>query len=196
MSEHYMLECYQPIEWDDMALLKSVYFKDIETWRNDIDSWRMGRRLISKLPNPVVVKIMPGDPDDLKEMYYNDAIIMSKRLLEALQEAGVDNLDVYPCVIVNEGSGFRTEDYVAVNLIGLVKAVDIDNSNVTGGDGDHMLDTDFDGLTIDPKKARDYLMFRLAENTSAIVIHRSVKEHLVRKGFTMLSYVEPKDWIG
>ncbi len=196
MSEHYMLECYQPIEWDDMALLKSIYFKEIETWRNDIDSWRMGRRFISELPNPVVVKIMPGDPDDLKEMYYNDAIIMSKRLLAALQEVGVDNLDVYPCVIINEGTGFRTEDYVAVNLIGLVKAADIDNSNVTGGNSDHMLDTDFDGLAIDPKKAKDYLMFRLAENTSAIVIHRSVKEHLIEKGFTMLSYVEPKDWIG
>lgn len=196
MSEHYMLECYQPIEWDDMALLKSIYFKEIETWRNDIDSWRMGRRFISELPNPVVVKIMPGNPDNLIELYNDDALIMHKRLLAALQEAGVDNLDVYPCVIINEGTGFRTEDYVAVNLIGLVKAVDIDNSNVTGGDSDHLLDTDFDGLVIDPKKAKDHLMFRLAENTSAIVIHRSVKEHLVKKGFTMLSYVQPEDWIG
>jgi len=39
-------------------------------------------------------------------------------------------------------------------------------------------------------------MFRLAENTSAIVIHRSVKEHLLEKGFSMLSYVEPKNWVG
>ncbi len=189
MSEHYMLECYQPIEWDDMALLEGVDF-------DDVGSWRLGKRFEFKPPNPVVVKIMPGNPDDLIELYNDDALVMNKRLLAALQEAGVDNLDVYPCVIVNEGTGFRTEDYVAVNLIGLVKAVDIDNSNVTGEGSDHLLDTDFDGLAIDPEKAKDYLMFRLAENTSAIVIHRSVKEHLVEKGFTMLSYVEPKDWIG
>ena len=59
-----------------------------------------------------------------------------------------------------------------------------------------MLDTDFDGLSIDSQKAKDYLMFRLAENTSAIVIHHSVKEHLLKKDFTMLTYVEPKDWVG
>ncbi|TQV85887.1 imm11 family protein [Aliikangiella coralliicola] len=196
MSEYFMLECYMPIEWDDIALLKSVYFKAIETWRNDIDSWRMGKRFVSEIPNPIQVKIRPGYPDALKEMYYNDAIIMTKRLVEALQEAGVDNLDTYPCVITNEKTGFRTENYVAVNLIGLVKAADISKSNVVGGDEEHLLDTDFDGVAIDPKKAKDYLMFRLAENTSAIVIHRSVKEHLVKKGFNMLTYVEPKDWIG
>ncbi|TQV85886.1 imm11 family protein [Aliikangiella coralliicola] len=189
MSEHFMLECYMPIEWDDMALLEGVFFAGV-------GSWRLGRRFKKQPPNPVIVEISPGYPNDLKEMYYNDAIIITKRLLAALQEAGVDNLDVYPCIIVNEDTGFRTEDYVAINLIGLVKAADIANSKVTGGDGDHLLDTDFDGVAIDPKKAKDYLMFRLAENTSAIVIHRSVKEHLVKKGFNMLTYVEPKDWIG
>lgn len=196
MSDHYMLECYQPVDWDDMADLKSIYFKEIDSWRNDVDSWRLGRRFVSELPNPIVIKIMPGYPDDLVEMYYDDAIVMTKRLLKALQEAGVDNLDIYPCVIVNEETGFRTVDYVAVNLIGLVSAVDIGKSNVTGGDSDHLLDTDFDGLTIDPKKAKDHLMFRLAKNTSAIVIHKSVRDHLLDKGFDMLSFVEPKDWIG
>jgi len=155
MSEYFMIECYMPIEWDDMALLKSVYFKKIETWRNDIDSWRMGRRLVSELPNPIQIKIRPGYSDNLKEMYYNDALIITRRLLTALQEAGVDNLDAYPCVIINEETGFRTEDYVAVNLIGLVNAVDIDNSNVTGGNSDYMLDTDFNGMVIAPKKAKD-----------------------------------------
>ncbi len=201
MSEHYMLECYMPVDWDDMALLKSQYFKEIASWRNDVDSWRMGRRFVSEIPNPVIIKIRPSYPDDLIEMYNEDAIVMTKRLLSALQEAGVDNLDVYPAIIVNEETGFRTEDYVAVNLIGLVKAVDIANSNVTGGNTDtvdepHFLDTDFDGLAIDPEKAKDHLMFRLAENTSAIVIHRSVKEHLEKKGFNMLTFVEPGDWIG
>jgi len=197
LADYFMLECYQPVEWDDQAMLKSVYFKEIETWRNDIDSWRMGRRLISELPNPIEIKIRHGYyPDDLKEMYNTDAIVITKLLLNALQEAGVDNLDVYPCVIVNEGTGFKTEDYVAVNLIGLVKATDLSKSNVVGGGEDHLLDTDFDGVAIDSKKAKDYLMFRLAENTSAIVIHCSVKEYLEAKGFDMLSFVEPKDWIG
>jgi hypothetical protein len=39
-------------------------------------------------------------------------------------------------------------------------------------------------------------MFRLVENTSAVVIHRSVKEYLEAKGFTQLMFVAPDEWIG
>jgi len=196
MSKYYMFECYMPIDWDDMALLKSQYFKNIKSWRDDTDSWRLGRRFVSELPDPIILKIRPGYPNELKEMYNTDAIVMTVRLLKALQEAGVDNLDVYPAIIKNEGTGFETNNYVAVNLIGLVSAVDFENSNVVGGDGDHFLDTDFDGVSIDPEKAKDHLMFRLAENTSAIIIHHSVKEHLEKNGFDMLTFVDPSNWIG
>ncbi|MEM9101696.1 MAG: DUF1629 domain-containing protein [Pseudomonadota bacterium] len=187
MSEHFMLECYSG--YKDMAMLEGVYFKGV-------GSWCAGLRFTKQPPIPVPIKIMPGYPNDLMEMYDTDALIITKRLLAALEEAGVDNLDVYPCEIVNEQSGFKTTDYVACNLVGLVKAVDIENSNVTGGSDDHLLDTDFDGLQIDPHKAKDYLMFRLAESTNAIMIHRTVKAHLEKRGFNMLTFVEPKDWIG
>ncbi|MEZ5506693.1 MAG: hypothetical protein R3F38_12250 [Gammaproteobacteria bacterium] len=66
----------------------------------------------------------------------------------------MDNMETYDCVITNDETGFSTEGYVAVNLIGLVQAVDLDNSNVTGGSSDHLLDTDFDGLAIDEDKPK------------------------------------------
>ncbi|MCP4268424.1 MAG: hypothetical protein GY777_23085 [Candidatus Brocadiaceae bacterium] len=189
MSKYYMFECYMPIDWDDMAMLEGIDFEGV-------GSWRLGVSFTTPPPNPAVINIMAGYPCDLIEMYNEDAIIMTKRLLTALQEAGVDNLDVYPAIIKNEGAGFQTDNYVAVNLIGLVSATDIENSNVTGGNSDHSLDTDFDGVAIDPQKAKNHLMFRLAENTSAIVIHHSVKEHLEKKGFDMLTFVDPDSWIG
>lgn len=192
MSEYYMFECYMPIDWDDMALLQSQYFGEIETWRNGIDGWRYGRPIIN-MPDPLILKIRPGYPNDLKEMYNSDALVMTRRLITALQEAGVNNMDVYPCTIINEGTGFSTEEYAAVNLLGMVKAMDLENSNIVGGEEG---DFDVDGLKIDQLKAKNHLLFRLEENSIAIVIHRSVKEYLEKKGFDMLTFQKPGEWIG
>lgn len=188
MSKYYMLECYGD-EIKDFAVIKAVYIKGL-------GSWRIGKPFSVPPPEPLDIKIMDNNPDNLLEYYNMDAIVMTKRLHQALTETGVDNMDTYACIITNPETGFKTEDYVAVNLIGLVKAVDIARSNVTGGSRDHMLDTDFDGLTIDEKKAGGQLMFRLLENTSAIMIHERVKDHLLKKGFDMLTFVPPEKWIG
>lgn len=186
---YYMLECYMPDDWDDMALLKAVYFKEL-------GSWRIGKRFSQDPPNPIEIKIRPGYPDNLKELYSADAMVMTNSLYEALLECGIGNMDKYDCVISNEETGFSTKDYVAVNLLGMVKAADIANSNAVDGREDQVVDADFDGVTIDENKAQEALMFRLAENTSAIMVHEKVKNHLLSKGFDMLSFVEPKDWAG
>ena len=39
-------------------------------------------------------------------------------------------------------------------------------------------------------------MFRLAENTNALVVHESVKAYLEGRGFTMLSFIPPEEWMG
>ncbi len=195
MIEYFMFECYMPIDWDDMALLKSQYFKNIDSWRNDIDGWRYGRPLVSPIPDPLVFHIKNGYPNDLKEMYNSDALIMTRTLITALQEAGVTNMDVYPCTIINENTGFSTDEYAAVTLIGLVKAVDLDKSNASGNT-DSLTDTDFDGLVINANHADTPLLFRLEENSIAIVIHHSVKEYLEDKGFDMLTFVDPGNWVG
>jgi len=99
-------------------------------------------------------------------------------------------------VIRHPETKFETHEYVAVNLIGLVKAVDFARSTVVGGSSDHRLDTDFEGFAIDPAKAQDALMFRLAENTSAVLVHERVKDHLKKSGFGMLRFRRPEKWVG
>ena len=46
------------------------------------------------------------------------------------------------------------------------------------------------------EKAGGELMFRLLENSSAIMVHEKVKDHLLSKGFDMLTFIESVDWIG
>ena len=40
------------------------------------------------------------------------------------------------------------------------------------------------------------LMFRLAENTSAILVHRSVRDAIEAAGIEAVRFVEPADFLG
>ena len=69
-----------------------------------------------------------------------------------------------------ELSGYR-----AFNLIGLVAATDVPRTRFAPGADSRALDASIDALAIDPARIPGLLMFRLAENTSAIVVYRSIK---------------------
>lgn len=190
IDRYYMLECYTPPDWEDSALLDGIRLPDM------FESMTRGQRLKRPPPEPVVIE-MDGDHNDrMLELDHSSDLVMSRRLEKAVREAGVDNMDVYETIIRHPETGFETKDYVLVNILGLVAAADLAKSNVVGGSRGNLLDTDFDGVEIDPNKAHGLLMFRLAESTNAIVVHESVKDVLLEKGFDMLEFVEPKNWIG
>ena len=69
-------------------------------------------------------------------------------------------------------------------------------SQATPHSPDGLIDTDFDSVAIDEVPTHGRLCFRLAESVNALVVHRSVKEHLESKGGFELTFTEPKDWIG
>jgi len=48
MSEYYMLECYMPPDWDDMAMLEGIDFEGV-------GSWRLGTEFTTLPPNPAVI---------------------------------------------------------------------------------------------------------------------------------------------
>jgi hypothetical protein len=170
MSDYFMVECFTPRGQDSFAMIKAVYLAEQ-------GSWRTGKKLTSLPPEPIQIGIRSGYLNNLKEMYYADALVITKRLYSALQEAGVDNTESYTCVIRNAETGFTSDDYVAVNLLSLVKSVDLERANINGD------------LTLEALKAKGYLMFRLEENPGAIMVHKSVKAHLENKGFDMLTFM-------
>lgn len=187
---YFMLECFEPREWDDSAMLGPS--PDLP----GDPSWRIGQRFAQQIPQPIEFELMSTHNDQLLEFYNVDEILMSRRLADALRDAGIDNLDVYDALIRHPDTGILDVDYVAANLIGMVSAVNLAESNVVGSTSGMLLDVDFDGLTIDEPKAGLLLMFRLAENTSAVVVHERVKDHLLAHGFDMLSFVPPEEFIG
>ena len=188
---YFMMECFEPFDWEDSALIQAA-----PQVLPDGFSWTMGKRFPEPLPEPLEFTMLDTHSDQLVEFYSEDAILMTKRLLKALQEGGIDNLDVYRAVIRHPLTDFVTEDYVAANLIGLVSAADLTKSKVVGGSSDGLLDVDFDSVVIDENRTVGLLMFRLAESTNAIMVHDRVKTHILSRGIDTLSFIPPEKWIG
>lgn len=189
---YYMLECFPPPDWEDCGGVKTPQQRIVPRG----ETWSMGRRFSAPPAEPIEFEMMAHHNDRLVELETSDPPLMTKRLLEAFRKSGVDNLDVYQTVITHPTTGFRTTDFVAFNIIGLVAAVDMGSSNVIGGNTEGLLDVDFEGIKVDPNKASGLLMFRLAESTNGIVVHKSVKDSLLAQGFDMLTFMDPDEWLG
>jgi hypothetical protein len=187
---YYMIECFEPDDWEDSALV------DRAPKLPGVGSWMSGQRFSGPVPEPIEFSLLDTHNDRMLEMDNTEALLITKKLLGALREAGVDNLDAYDAVIRHEGAGTVTTDYVAVNVIGLVSAADLGASNIVGGMKGGLIDVDFEGVVIDEGRARGALMFRLAENTSAIIVHERVRDHLLDRGFDMLAFIPPERWMG
>ena len=190
-SSYYVLDCDIPMDENDGYFDIDDSAVEIE----GIDSWSIGRRFTVPVPAPIIVDANPVEEYDGPPPEMNDAniLIMSERLVKGLREAGVDNIDTYPALLRNTETG-KTYPYQAVNIVGLIAAADLSKSEWENFDGSPRFDTTFERLVIDPDAAGGSLMFRLAENTFAIVVHARVRDHLIKSGIDTLTFVEPEDW--
>ncbi len=161
--------------------------------------WRKGAPVpeTEVIPNPIKFSLKPFNPhssDDSHQMpsYLRaNAPLFSDALIQALKESGVTNLQTYPVAIRDPDNGQVHVNYNAVNVVGLVAAADLKKSGVSvHSDGPPVTDADFDGLAIDKHKAHGLLLFRLAESTNAIIVHETLRDALLKKGFTDLAFYE------
>jgi len=137
-------------------------------------TWHHGVKWKEKPPERIVYRFEAGH----LHPYYADAHpVMSDKLLEAFVRCGVDNIDAYPAIIYQEGIDKPITNYKIVNIIGRVSAVDEELSDAVdlGLTDDDMSPRFFNELKISEIRAHGLLLFRLAEMTSEIAIHRTVK---------------------
>lgn len=136
-------------------------------------------RVLSVDPDPPFLfdvecenELEPGQPIEIPA-YDSAGPIFDRRLIEVIQKAGVDNLEVFPAVLKIEATGEELRDsHLAVNIIGLVSCADMDESEAEPIAGSHF----FLKLKIDPEQTRDLLMFRVAEQPLEIVVHEKVAQ--------------------
>jgi hypothetical protein len=184
---HFVLACYGPPDRDRAA---------IGIVRNTKVNWQLGRRFTDPPPSPVVVDLNQDFPGILLPMFDKGILLLADEMVASLRAGGVDNLDLYDTRLFDPQNGQTYYNYKAVNIIGAVAAADLGKSNYSAPSGTALVDTDFDSLAIDEKKAKGLLMFRLAECVTAIIIDERVRQQLERDKIPYLDFLDPKDWMG
>lgn len=186
-----MLECFSPEEGR----------VDLEAPPDlGVESWMTGLPFDLPPAAPIHLHWDPETETDGKRrlsLYDAGPVLMRRDLVAALRECGVDNMETYETVVHSRVDGSECLDYAAVNIIGLVAAADMERSGAhLPEDSDGLIDVDFDGLVIDEAKAAGFLLFRLAECVSGVVVHERVKTHIESRGGFGLSFVPPEEWSG
>lgn len=158
--------------------------------------WHSGAILIDPPTKKIEIEATPhfgyqGPPPD----YYDDSIsLMSPRLAEVLKQTGIDNIQFFPATIFYRGTDIQY-DWYAFNIVGLISAVNLKDSNISNRDGDLLINSSIDGFTIDPTKVRDQLLFRLAENVMTTVVSDVVKNAVDKAGINTFVFSSTQDWI-
>lgn len=164
------------------------------------DDWLDGAYIDFDVPEPIVYDLEEDEYDEIPNVPNLDDSLpipfMHNSLYEALQAAGVDNLQVYRAVIRDLKRGIEYKDYKAFNIVGVVSAADMGASTMMGTSDSTLIDADFDRLVLDESKCNGLLLFRLAENITAIVVDESVKKEVERRGIEGIFFYASGEWAG
>jgi len=141
------------------------------------------------IKSPWRCSVEPPEEGLVFKDFYANVKFMSKRLVEKLQNAGVDNLEIFPAEVTNTKTGEVNTDFVAVNIVGLVSCAVMDESQA-----EPLATTNvFHDLVIDPKKIHGIHMFRLAESPMIILVSEQVAKALQASNFTGFTVVPVKE---
>jgi len=130
------------------------------------------------LPYRYTMRVVAGQAPRLYG-WYPGSDLMQQRLVDTLQRCGVDSLQLFPAQIRRQDTGEEVPGYVTVNIIGRVSCAVMSESQSSPLADVHY----FHDLTIDPRKARDLLMFRLHESPMLVLVHERVATAIQAGGF-------------
>jgi len=185
MPQYFVLKCLSPPTADHYVLQVDDELRSLDWYAGALFAANSGDAERRPPPEPIEVRTyLEKGPHVYPELTWSPIPLMTRRLVTALQSAGIDTLQTFATKLVApEGSPPPPEDlYLAVNLIGLVAAADLRKSLLNPDVSDRLISADFLSLAVDPAKARGLLLFRLAENVSA--------------GIDTLSWLKPERWAG
>ena len=147
------------------------------------------------LPIHVQVNYFQGYTGAPRELLDTTLPIMSRRLKDVFDSLGIDNIDYYPVLLENITLGINYE-YFAFKLIGKIAAVDLAKSEImTYKNLQPIGDASVYSMAIDEGKARGLMIFRLAEDLSAIMVHDRVVDAIKTANIDTITFAEPKDYM-
>lgn len=158
---------------------------------NDLnDDWCFGTPFTEEPEIPIPVYIQEGYEEGTPLNYYDSLPVASNEFIEALKEAGVNNIITYDANLETEDDEVKHTGFKAFNLISIVKPAG--DGNVYIGDK-KLFSNSGEELGLAPKPVTGMLMFRITKGMGEIIIHESLKKHLESKGFSDLVYIDAKE---
>lgn len=154
--------------------------------------WLSGLPVSIPLPNPIDLELDDRFGTRMADIFIRRILVMSDRLVTALRRAGVTNLQTFPAVLLDPKKGVRVPGYQAVQILGRVKAADMERSIAHDPSAVGRNIVFFEKLVIDEGAAHGLLMFRLLEDASTIIVHERVKQELSKESWRFVS-VHPTD---
>jgi hypothetical protein len=114
--------------------------------------------------------------------------VVSKRLAQALRDAGLSNIEEFPTELVNFKTNERWAGFLTLNIIGILKCV---NEGESEGDDIGGGIVAYNKMVLKKSIVQRHLLFRVEEAPSTIVIHESVKNFLdaMTPPLTGISYI-------
>lgn len=158
--------------------------------------WMSGKRITYDVTTPLEYGLDPDYPGELLPFYKSAAPLMNQKLIQAIKDAGADNLQLFDAVLVDPQRSMRHTDYKAVNIIGVVAMADLGKSSTMGTGDSEMIDVDFHRLEFRAGTAGEHLVFRLAESVNAIVVHARVRQSIEAAGVAGMTFYESGEWSG
>ena len=147
----------------------------------DAVSFLTGRAISTPLPAPLVFAVNHPQGETPKHLLGMQVPVVSDLLLQTMAAAGVDNFQTFPAVLRSADTGAQWTGYHAFNAIGLIDAADMQGSKyeqIMPGNDEVPALLDFETLVIDGSRTRDLLLFRLAQNPGAMLVHQRVRNGL------------------
>jgi len=174
----FSLSPYRPFSPDEDQYMGAIMETNPPLWRDDF----IQALLDCGVDNFDTYDVAIHNPDNKQ---------MLDEFYQELRSSGIGDVDQYlrkmGCQDLESWADSKPDavitNYKAVNILGLISAADMKKSTATVHDGIPLIDVDFDELVIDEKKTKGIKLFRLAESSNSILVHKSLRDVLLEKGF-------------
>jgi uncharacterized protein DUF1629 len=154
-------------------------------------TWGLGTKIKKAVPTPVRCTIDAAKGATIPDIFFWKIPLYSDRLLAALTNAGVDNLETYDAEIANHESSEVRTDFKATNVVGKIECVNLKKSEFDKSSEFPMIE--FSKIVLNEKKIGKAKMFRLAENPLFIVVSQEVRDALAGDEWIGLSITSLDD---
>ncbi len=138
--------------------------------------------------------ILAEEGDEQTDYIEWPCFAVSSRMREALEKAGVDNIQYFAASVVREGSNNTLDQYWVGNVLGLVSCAEAGiPAEINETDGDIQNEAAF---YVNPAAVRDLLLFRVLEHRSLVLVHEGLPGRLLSGAGTGLVYQNSLDYDG